>query len=137
MNRIVGLVSSLFTAFLFSSALMAQADVAVVVNWPTTAGEAPHVVRMTDSSGQTWVLVDRAEHTVKLVNFPGAWIFNISPTGEKRSSISVNHGAATGFKILITGYSGEEKLSEAVLDAPGESAELMLTRCSIEVVGAI
>jgi hypothetical protein len=136
MKRTVRILSSIGAAFFASSLLMAQGDVSVVVNWPSASGAA-HVVRMSDASGSTWVVVGREDRSIKLVNFPAAWNFNVSPTTEKRSSISVSHGESAGIKILITGYSGDEKLTESVLDHPGESAELMLTRCSIKLLTGI
>jgi hypothetical protein len=134
MNRILGVVPPLFAALLAGNALAGPGEVGVAVNWPGEAAEA-RVVRISDPGKEVSVLVDREGRSIKLVNFPVAWDFHVSRTSERRPSISVTYGSALGRKqILIGGYSEQEKLTEAVLDSAGESAELMVTRCTIQLV---
>jgi hypothetical protein len=114
----------------FGTARGSEGQVNVVVNWPGTFVDAQTIQRV-DESGKTWVIVNRSERSVTLVNFPGGWTFRINPTRENRPSISVSCGA-DGRAILVRGYSGDDMITESTLDDPGETAEMMLTRCSIE-----
>jgi hypothetical protein len=127
-----GAVAFLVAAAFVFFGLVRGADgvVDVVVNWPGSFVDA-HTIQKSDGSGKAWVILDRGEKTVTLVNFPAGWTFKVVPTRESRPSISVACGFGSR-AILVRGYSGGEMITESKLDSPGETAELMLLRCSIE-----
>lgn len=133
MNKILRLLAPVFASSLAGIAFAVTGEVTVAVNWPGEVTDV-NVIRINEDGQEVSVLVDRQDRSIKLVNFPDAWYFRVSPTSERRPSITVTYGSSLGRKrILVAGYSEGEKITEAVLESPGESAELMLMRVTIQL----
>ncbi len=106
-------------------------DVDLVVKWPQ-GKPVPQVVRETDTSGKTWVIVEKAR--VVLVNYPTHWNAQVTPSPVSQPAIRLAHDLSPGKQIALHSFLDKEELTNVVLSTQGQTVEFpSANRVSIEV----
>ncbi len=109
----------------------AAGDVDLVVKWPQ-GKPAPQIVRETDTSGKTWVLVERTR--IVLVNYPAHWNAQVTPSPVSQPAIRLVHDLAPGKQMSVHSFLDKEELTNLVLSTQGQTVEFpSANRVSIEV----